>query len=143
MAPHEIASKLRAFEKMVGPKAKAYLNVDSRNMKPIYFSLYSRGMVENSTLNFEADTFEECFATAETKWAECSDRFRHETVRKMALAIIRITADQGECTDAALRADGFDAADLLAYSKGAVEDANKIASNGPFSIQKLRGANAA
>jgi hypothetical protein len=43
------------------------------------------------------------------------DRVRSETLKKLALAIIRITHEQGCCTDAALRAE-FDVSAVAEYA---------------------------
>jgi len=60
----------------------------------------------------------------------------------MALAIIRITADTGGCSDAALRADGFDDAEIARLGGDAVGTADAVASNGPFSIVAVAQSNA-
>jgi hypothetical protein len=53
----------------------------------------------------------------------------------MALRIITITADQGACTDSALRMTGdFTDAEIAAYGAAACEEANRMADAGPFSI---------
>lgn len=87
-----------------------------------------------------ADSYRELLAASEAAWAERSDLHATNTIREMALAIISITADLGECTDAALRAK-FDGADVTRYGDRACEAATEMASNGPFSIVKLSGAN--
>lgn len=87
-----------------------------------------------------ADGWRDLLQACEAKWAEYSDQHGVNVTREMALAIITITADLGECTDAALRAK-FDAADIARYGERACEQATSMASNGPFSIVKLTGAN--
>jgi hypothetical protein len=76
------------------------------------------------------------------KWEEYRERFAQTVTRKMALAIIRLTDEFGECTDAALR-DEFDAGQVAAYSAEACALANTMAAKGPFTIIAVAGANAA
>lgn len=62
------------------------------------------------------------------------DKHSRETIRKMALAIIDVTADTNACTSAALRLKWFSDLDIERYADAACEEANRLASNGPFSI---------
>lgn len=110
----------------------------------VHVMLYPDGLCHNrGYVSADADTFEELLAAIKALWAESADRYHAERVRKMALAIIRITAEQGICTDAALRAGEFSDSELKRYAEEAIADANEIASNGPFSIARIAGANAA
>ncbi|WP_332763999.1 hypothetical protein [Phenylobacterium sp.] len=85
-------------------------------------------------------SWRDLLANCEAKWAEFADTHSANLIREMALRIIALTADQGECTDAALRAE-FDAADIARYGESACAQATEMASNGPFSIVTLSGAN--
>lgn len=87
-----------------------------------------------------ADTWRDLLAAGEAEWATRSDQHAEHTIRAMALEIISITADQGECTDAALRAK-FDAADVIRFGEQACAQATEMGGLGPFSIVKLTGAN--
>lgn len=87
-----------------------------------------------------ADTWRDLLAAGEAEWATRSDQHSEHTIRTMALEIISITADQGECTDAALRAK-FDAADVIRFGEQACAQATEMGGLGPFSIVKLSGAN--
>lgn len=78
--------------------------------------------------------FAEAFAYVRKQWSDRKERHEAETIRTMALAIIRITADRGQCDAFSLRADKFSQADIDEFGSRAVEDANKIAAGGPFSI---------
>src|SRR3546814_3527460 len=91
----------------------------------------------------KADTLEDLLARLRALWNEAGARHRAARIRSMALAIIRITAEQGTCTDAALRAGDFTAEEVARYGADAGEAADEIASNGPFSIVSIAGPNAA
>ena len=103
-------------------------------------SVYPQSIVGKVLLTARGDTYRELIADCEERWAIHSDLHASTTIREMALSIIAITADQGECSDAALRAK-FDAADVDRYGDHACAEASSMASNGPFSIVKLSGAN--
>jgi hypothetical protein len=109
-------------------------------------SLFSRGIGGvggSQDFRVDGDTFAELHNALTTKWAEYEAKHRAETIRRMALAIIRITAELGECTDAALRNCGeFDPGQIKSYGEQACNDANDIAGRGPFSIIVKGGANA-
>lgn len=63
-----------------------------------------------------------------------------EATKALALAIIRLTFEHGECTDAALRAD-FDSSDVDRYAEAACVMASEMGEKGPFSIVRTSGAN--
>lgn len=134
-----------AFAASVGPKAEWSARLNSfRRVTDANFlgaSIWPKGIGTGSTcLSVEAANYNDLLAALEAAWAEHSDLYAANTIREMALAIISITADLGECTDAALRAK-FDGADVTRYGDRACEAATEMASNGPFSIVKLSGAN--
>ena len=142
MTPKEIQAELKAIKATVGSKADVIADISAGtwNKKAISARIYPNGVATQPRLSFDADDWPELFVAMRAKWAECSDRVRAETIRKMALAIIRITADHGACTDAALRQE-FPHEDVARYADDAVTDANAIAANGPFAILSLGGAN--
>lgn len=138
-----------AFCESVGPKCTTSVHLGSgrgysreRTTLVAYFQPkgYSGTGERNPSFSLYADSYRDLLAACEAQWAEHSDLHVSNVIREMALAIIAITADQGECSDAALRAK-FDAADVTRYGDRACEQATAMASNGPFSIVKLAGAN--
>lgn len=106
-----------------------------------YFRPCGYGSGQPSILEYGA-TPEEAIAKVSERWAEMSARVKEQQLKKLALAIIRITHEQGMCTDAALRAE-FTTRELEMFSEGALQLANRMAENGPFRIVELAGANAA
>jgi hypothetical protein len=142
----EALEALQAFAASIGSKCEAHagLNLHRRGgsaSKLLTGQIYPMGLLGKVTLWPEGDTWRELLADCEARWA--AHRALHESniVRKMALAIIAITADQGECTDAALRAE-FDPGDVARHGEAACDAATEMASNGPFTIIRMRGANA-
>jgi len=144
----EAQAAFYVFEKSVGSKCDTYISLrrlEHRYGKPqpeplLGAQIYPLGLLGKVTLQASGDTYRELLADCEAKWAAHSDLHAANTIREMALAIIAITADQGECTDAALRAK-FDAADVRRHGDAACAQATEMASNGPFSIVTMSGAN--
>lgn len=144
MTPQEIREAVLALIKEMGPGATLSVEVHSRRgAQPIWAFAQPLGYSKDApTISLYADDWAEAIEGVRAAWAEMSERVHAETIKKMALAIIRITAEQGECTDAALRTE-FDLTDCERYGEAACEKANEMAANGPFSIRQLAGANAA
>ena len=145
MTPIEIRDECRKLNE-VGTRAHVYLNVseDNDDDQLVYAAVYPTGLGHSPPFSIYAKEWDEVFSLLRAKWETKSDKYRLDTIRKMALAIIRLTAENGECTDAALRTDGFSQEELARYGADAVVDADDIAGNGPFSIQSITaGVNAA
>lgn len=145
MTATEYRTAILTLAKSIGPRAQIWTTMNDEG-KLFHASLYSRGIGgPGGQLDFrtDGDTFAELYKSVTDKWAEYEAKHRDETIRKMALAIIRITAELGECTDAALRNCGeFDPGQIRAYGEQACADANDIAGKGPFAIIVMGGANA-
>lgn len=135
-----IQTALRGLEKSAGAKADARVSIKFDEIT-CYFRPIGWG-IDTPSILANGDTPEAAVAEAARQWAEMSNSVRVETVKKMSLAIIRLTHEHGGCTDAALRAE-FDLADVKRYGSEAVTLANNMADNGPFSIEFSAKANAA
>lgn len=139
----EALEAFRALAKAIGPKCEIFASLNTYGVSGgvIYTSIYPRGITSSlEQMRVVADGYRETIEKVRAAWAERVDTHAAHTIREMALAIISITADQGECTDAALRAK-FDAADVARYGERACAEATEIAGLGPFSIVTLSGAN--
>jgi hypothetical protein len=112
---------------------------------PLYSAVYPTGDYSRGPeFTVTAETFAELHAGLRDKIAAHAEVYRTRTIRKMALAIIRITGELGHCTDAALRNCGeFDPEQVTAFGELACTDANEVAGKGPFTIVALGGANGA
>jgi hypothetical protein len=151
MTPERFHSEIVKLQREIGLRAEIFVSFDTTYFNKataeniLNASVYPRGMggKEECAFRSTARNFEDLLEKIETKWAECSARHRAEIIRKMALRIINLTAEHGECTDAALRGDVFSAGDISMYGVEACEEANRIAAKGPFSIIAIKGANAA
>ena len=148
MTPRQFRDELIAFRDTVGKNAWISVTIKDEfyliDEKPIYASVYPRGMTPGNCLAFRVsgEDFDELIITLRNKWAEYAATDRARTVKKMAIEIIRITHEMGECTDAALR-DHFDGEEVAALGADACKEANAAADKGPFTILTLGGANGA
>lgn len=145
MTPTEIYEEARKLASEIGDKALVCTGINNNHPSHavITGTVYADGIVGDLTILERAQTYEDLFAQIRAKWLEHADRHREQAVENIALEIIRLTALHGECTDAALRGSGFDAADVSRYGHDACTRADEMAKNGPFSITRLAGANAA
>lgn len=135
-----IQTALRALGASAGPKASISFSVE-----PDKCYIYFRPTGWDTGSPFilgDGVTFDECLSAATSKWEAMAQRVHAETVKKLALAIIRITHEIGECTDASLRTE-FSADEIRHYGTESIGLANSMAERGPFSIVELQGANAA
>ena len=142
MTAPEYRDSIAALLRSIGLKDQIWTFINANG--PLFkATLYSRGVgYGDAEFEVTGDTFAELYKSMADKWAGHGEIHRARTIRKMALAIIRITAELGECTDAALRNCGeFDIAQVKAYGEQACADANDIAGKGPFSIVAVGGAN--
>lgn len=140
MTPTEIRDALELLRKRIGREASVFVRIDPSRAQ-ISGVIYPNGVCGKERLSIEADDFPEAITKLNEAWNEARDNLQAEKIKAMALAIIRLTAEQGACTDRALRCE-FDDADVIAYGDRAAELANSMAANGPFSITRDGAANA-
>lgn len=144
MNPTEIRERLKTLAGNLGERGRVWVSVDSGgSCLPVSGSVYTNWPNSDSVFRVEAETWPELLDLLDQRWTEYSEEHTRRMIQKMALEIIRITAEQGECTDAALRGFTFTAADVEAFGRDACSKADEMANNGPFSIITLAKANAA
>lgn len=141
-----------AFDKLagkIGPKAEFSIHLNTKRYGSrcaergiLSASLYAGGSyAAGSLFACRGDTWEELLASAEAKWVEHCEEHRRRTILDMAVAIIRITDQFGECSDQMLRVE-FAAGDVKRFGADACAKANEMAGRGPFAIVETAGANA-
>lgn len=91
----------------------------------------------------EADDFATLYDEFVKAWREREVEHTTKTVSAMALEIIRLTDELGECSDAALRASNFSTLEIQRHGAAACEAAERMALKGPFRISLAAKANAA
>lgn len=146
MTALEAKAAFGTLAKKVGPKAEfsVYLTLSQyrKDDKALSASLYAtERWTAGALFACQADTWEELLEAAEAKWVEHCDEHRRRTILDMAVAIIRITDEFGQCSDQMLRVE-FDAGSLKRFGADACVKANEMAGRGPFTITQTAGANA-
>ncbi|MGC8534891.1 MAG: hypothetical protein ACP5QR_05085 [Rhizomicrobium sp.] len=135
-----ISERLEALCRQIGPKAHASVSLSFErgyNECP-HGALYPFGILGKENIHVSADTLLEAIDALEAQWADHCTAYYAETTRKIAHAIIEITHRTGECSDRALCAE-FDPSEVARFGADAVELANTMAANGPFSITHIDG----
>lgn len=146
----EAQAEIDALAKEIGPRADLHLSLSptrqysKKEEAPIYFAVYADGMVgQGPTFSFYAASLREAISVARAKWEEFRETHAARTISAMALEIIRLTDENGEATDAGLRAACFDGDVVARYGKRAAERATEMAGRGPFVLKTLGGDNGA
>jgi hypothetical protein len=143
MNAKELQAAVREFRREIGPKSDVSMFLSEYSEDAVSASIHPFGMLSSKGyIRVTADDWAAALAKLKAEWAKYSDEHRRQTVKSMALAIIRLTTEIGECTDAALRAE-FDAGAVASLGDEACTLADEMAGKGPFRIKRKRGANAA
>lgn len=144
MTPAEIKDRIEAFAKSIGPKAYVSISVstgyDASGL--VTAILWPEDIIGKHRVTAQADTFSEALDKLEAAWDDARDLADKNTIRKMALAVIEITGDQGRCSDAALRGADFSQQQIDRLGSRACAEATRLAAGGPFEIVSTVGANA-
>lgn len=144
MTPAAIRQAMNELAEEIGPHAELFLSINRYGAEALSGGIYPEGIGHGEMVGFvKADDWPELFEALRVAWSAYAGDFKRATIRKMALAVIQITADTKTCTDAALRGAGFDQSMIDRFGDEACAMANEMAANGPFSIEPTVGANAA
>ena len=146
MTPQEIKDAVSALAKEIGPKAYVSLDIKSDDWGDDLVMGYCRTSIggnDGPSIVVYGNDWQPALDKLREEWSKISAGLHSQFVRNMALEIIKITAEIGRCHNAALRTAGFSDEEIELYGSEACDDADKIASNGPFSILEIAGANAA
>lgn len=137
MTLEEIQAALAELKSEIG--AGAYVDI---TIRPAGVEGYiaPSGITSKPTFFVRADGFASLIKEMHREWAAHETAHAAETTKAMALEIIRVTAESGECTDAALRMK-FTAQDIEKFGSRACHLANEMAGNGPFEITTTEGSN--
>lgn len=136
----EMAELMREMHRDAYASAGLNLSAHFKSRGLLQAHVSPLGVTARDSFFVFGNTWRELIANVRDEWTKRADLTAANTIRAMALKIIAITADRGECTDSALRAD-FDSRDVLRYAEAAAEQANELAAGGPFTVVKMSGAN--
>jgi hypothetical protein len=144
MTPTEIKSALEEIRAEGSAMAYISLSVSisyHNSGSVISASFYPDDITGQHKIHAKGDSFAEAIENLRAKWNEEKSLANRNAIRKMALAIIEITTDRGECSDAALRGAGFHQVQIDRIGLLACDEATRLAAGGPFSIRQTAGAN--
>jgi len=127
----QIKADLAALAAEIGENAYVGISLNA-GQGAVRGVIYPQGILDKVSLHSEAATFDEIAAAMRQSWDDHSTLHGENITREIALAIIRISFEKGECTDAALRVEFGSDADK--FSVRALEKANEMAASGPFTI---------
>ena len=140
MEPQEIRAELIALAAEIGPKAYLSVSVSVGEYcgPTVTGAVYPNGMgVGTVSLHtHKSESWADAVAEMRAAWEAHRDLHASNTTKGMALAIIRLTAENGECTDGALRCE-FNQQDIDRYGDAAATLATEMGGNGPFEIVRL------
>lgn len=145
MKLRQIQEAICELKNEIGPACYISISMDPTGFggKFLHAALWPFGIcIDEGYLFFGADSFEGALSQLREGWNEYRQQHHQQLLCKMATAIIRLTYELGECTDAALRLE-FDNAQIASIGEEACELANTMGAKGPFSIRRQVGANAA
>ena len=138
MTPQEIRNAVDEIAKPFGPGAYVDIQINAGgswiDRKLILASCYPYGVGKDHCIRATGDTFEDALDELRAKIAEDQEKIDAATVRKLALKIIELTMDLGECSISALRGAGFDQWKITRFGDAACEQAGKMAAGAPFVI---------
>lgn len=140
MTPQQLRAAL--FDLCAEVSSKACAHVILSNSYDVSASLQPEGILGKVTLNAKSDTWDGLVPALRAAWDEHRDLHASNTKKLMALAIIRITAEHGVCTDRDLRMD-FDQMDVTRYGDDAAALATEMGGNGPFEVVRVGSGNMA
>ena len=133
--PPQIMEALKSICAEVGPKAEAHASVSHNGLAG--GSLHPDGILGTPRLYVHGHTeWSGVVEALRGKWEEYRDLHAANTIKGMAMAIIRLTAECGECTDGALRCE-FTQQEIDRHGEAAADLATEMGANGPFKIVRV------
>lgn len=131
MTPQEIHDDLKALCAEIGPKATAHVGLSGTYT--LHCSVQPDGYNGKVRLAADVKDWADIIPALRAAWEEHRDLHASNTIRGMALAVIRLTAEHGECTDQALRVE-FTQQDIDRYGEQSADLATEMGGKGPFKI---------
>lgn len=144
MTPRELADALGEFTRATGNDV--YVSFNDRKDRPaIHVSMYHGSLYKanGQAFAFDVESLEDVIPMLRTECAKYIESRKLETVKILALEIIRVTDLKGNCSAADLRLlPKITANDVDLYGQEACAMADEMAGKGPFSLQETGKSNA-
>lgn len=136
MTPIEISEALKQIRLECGPRTDVLCGVSDGRYRgrALKLTIYVDGVCKNSTVDVESDDWDDLLAKARREMASAIVAQRGKKIKTMALDIIRITFDQGKCTDLAMIEAGHMRDELKLYGSEAERAADEMSGGRPFKI---------
>ncbi len=126
----------RALRDALGPSGDTAIYTDRDGVR---ITLYPAGLISSTpgyhTEGVKAATWPEAFSAARAWIANYATVHRDSRIRAMALAIIDLTDQHGECTRVMLTRRDFSGAEVEALKDAACQRASEMSANAPFSVE--------
>lgn len=142
MIPSEILDGLKVLTAEVGPTALAnvYLAHGDYMSGHAAATLRPEGTLGKVALSVKFTAWDEILPGLRAAWEEHRDLHENNVIKTMAIAVITLTAEHGECSDSALRAE-FSQQEIDRYGDRAAALATDMGGNGPFEIVRYGAGN--
>ena len=141
MTAADLVTRVIALRQSVGPKAEIYLSTSAGICAPdaarcVFMSIRPTGEYGSDALyfTFQAATWPDAFAQAETWARNWEITSRENTIRSMALAVIEITDRDGNCAEQVLLNRKFTREQVLEFHEAACARAGEMCAGAPFSV---------
>jgi hypothetical protein len=135
MSASDLTDACAALKLTIGAKASVSIVISNTRYHTgdaVGIIVYPAGF--GATESFRGATWSEAFAAAYA-WAATHKQIRRNNIiRKMALAIISITDEFGECAEARLRAVDFTREEITEFHEAACARASEMCASAPFSV---------
>lgn len=142
MIPSEVIAEIKVLTDEIGPKALATVLLMTGDYTPgsLSATLYPNGMLGKVQLSVKFTQWNEVAPNLRAAWDQHRDLHANNVIKAMAVAVITLTAEHGECSDSALRAE-FTQQDIERYGDRAAALATEMGGNGPFEIVRYGAGN--
>lgn len=130
----EVVAELKSLEKEFGNAPYSSISVRATRNFIMDACFYPNGITKSPSSHSSGNTFRETLADLRTEVAKQSALDERNTIRDMAIAIMRAHAEQGECRHAHLRSANFSDSVIAKYGERACAEAERVAGSGPFVI---------
>ena len=142
MTAADLVTRVIALRQSIGPKAEINLSVHESNPwlpdqhKHVCMHMFPSGYSGDNTSSqtIYAATWPDAFAQAEAWARNWKITSRENTIRNMALAIIKITDRDGNCAEQVLLNRKFTREQVLEFHEAACARAGEMRAGAPFSV---------
>lgn len=135
MSAADLIGQCRALAAQLGPRADVTISIiPAMPKKSTLIHIRPNGIGHSAAQTVSGNEWADTFAAAREWIATHKQVHRNNIIRKMALAIISITDEFGECAEARLRAADFAGDEITEFHEAACARAGEMCQGAPFSV---------